>query len=90
MINPNFEPLDDEEKELINSVERGECRLLSQAETDEYLNKPKSKNISIRVQVSDLESIRLRAENAGMPYQTLINSILHRYVIGDLVFKTNV
>jgi len=32
-----------------------------------------------------LEAIRLMAENAGMPYQTLINHIIHLYITGQLI-----
>lgn len=41
--------------------------------------------ISFRVDGSELSEIRTEADRLGIPYQTLIGSILHRYVTGDLV-----
>ena len=41
--------------------------------------------ISIRLDGSALSDIRTEAERLGIPYQTLIGSILHRYVAGELV-----
>ena len=38
----------------------------------------------------DLKGIKEMAKAAGMPYQTLINSIIHRYVTGGIVFKVAV
>lgn len=41
--------------------------------------------ISIKVDACDLGDIRIEAERRGIPYQTLINSILHMFVTGELV-----
>ncbi len=41
--------------------------------------------ISIRLDGSELADLRTEAERLGIPYQTLIGSILHRYVSGELV-----
>lgn len=41
--------------------------------------------ISIRLDGAVLADIRTEAERLGMPYQTLVGSILHRYVHGELV-----
>ena len=48
----------------------------------------KDKRINIRISSRDLNSLQRRANRYGMPYQTLISSILHRYVTGDLREKT--
>ena len=39
----------------------------------------KTKLVSIRVREHDLERLRSRAEHEGLPYQTLINSLIHKY-----------
>ena len=44
----------------------------------------KDKRINIRMSSRDLASLQRKANRYGMPYQTLISSILHRYVSGDL------
>jgi predicted DNA binding CopG/RHH family protein len=41
--------------------------------------------ISIRLDGGELSEIREEADRMGIPYQTLIGSILHRYVTGELV-----
>jgi len=44
----------------------------------------KDKRINIRISGRDLLSLKRKANRFGMPYQTLISSILHQYVSGDL------
>ncbi len=44
----------------------------------------KDKRISIRVYGSDLDSIKRIALQEGLPYQTLITSILHKFATGQL------
>ncbi|MEI6398932.1 MAG: hypothetical protein WCO71_09195 [Pseudomonadota bacterium] len=51
----------------------------------ETLRDLKSARANIRMNEDDLEAIRLMAENAGMPYQTLINHIIHLYITGQLI-----
>lgn len=45
----------------------------------------KDKRINIRLSSRDLEDIQARAAEEGLPYQTLIASVLHKYVSGRLV-----
>jgi len=45
--------------------------------------KRKTKQIGLRISEHDLTALRADAERKGIPYQTLINSILHRYVTGE-------
>lgn len=44
----------------------------------------KDKRINIRISSRDLGALQRKANRYGMPYQTLISSVLHRYVSGDL------
>ena len=44
----------------------------------------RNQRINIRLSSGDLQAIRTRALQAGIPYQTLISSILHQFVNGDL------
>lgn len=44
----------------------------------------KNRNINIRISENDLEAIKLKAAREGMPYQTLIGSLLHKYASGYL------
>ncbi|MEX1138507.1 MAG: CopG family antitoxin [Bacteroidota bacterium] len=45
----------------------------------------KSRTISIRIAESVLEELKRRSQEEGLPYQTLISSILHKYVTNRLV-----
>jgi len=83
--------LDKEEKEFLSSVERGEWRSTrpTQAELRRYAKYAratlrKNRRINIRLPQNDLEALQGRALQEGIPYQTLISSLLHKYVTGRL------
>ncbi|NOX18707.1 MAG: antitoxin [Chlorobi bacterium] len=44
----------------------------------------KSHPISLRLSNYDLEKLKEKAKKAGIPYQTLVNSVLHKYVTNQL------
>ncbi|MDC9715502.1 MAG: hypothetical protein PSN36_06790 [Gammaproteobacteria bacterium] len=46
----------------------------------------KDKRINIRLASNDLTNIQIKAAKEGLPYQTLISSIIHKYVDGELGF----
>jgi len=48
------------------------------------------KTITLRLNVNDLERIRAMAASEGMPYQTLISSVLHKYINNRLVDKNDI
>jgi predicted DNA binding CopG/RHH family protein len=50
----------------------------------------KTKNINIRISQQDLENLRRSAEQEGIPYQTLISSVLHKYLSGRLVDEISI
>ena len=50
----------------------------------------KTKNINIRINQLDLQNLKRSAEQEGIPYQTLIASVLHKYLSGRLVDEVNV
>jgi predicted DNA binding CopG/RHH family protein len=45
---------------------------------------------SLRLDANDVSKIRDEADRLGIPYQTLIGSIIHRYVNGQLLDKKDV
>jgi predicted DNA binding CopG/RHH family protein len=84
--------LDKSEKELRDSVERGEWKSSTKTNKDtrrfqEYARATfkKDRRINIRISSRDLEAIQKRALEEGLPYQTLIASLLHKYASGRLV-----
>ena len=50
----------------------------------------KTRNINIRINQLDLENLKRNAEQEGIPYQTLIASVLHKYLSGRLVDEINI
>ena len=87
--------LDKEEKDLLDSYERGEWRSVKNLKEEiqkhkEYARQTlkKDKRINIRISSMVLDELQTRAVEDGVPYQTLISSILHRFVTGRLVEKT--
>lgn len=47
----------------------------------------KDKRVNIRISEKDLLDLQRRAVREGIPYQTLISSVLHKYITGALVEK---
>jgi predicted DNA binding CopG/RHH family protein len=45
----------------------------------------KTKNINIRISAYDIEKVKQKSAEEGIPYQTLISSIIHKYITGKLV-----
>jgi predicted DNA binding CopG/RHH family protein len=45
--------------------------------------------VSLRLDGGDLSDIRTEAARLGIPYQTLISSILHRYASGELIDRSS-
>lgn len=86
--------LDKEEKELLKSYENDEWKSIKDFEKRkaEYIKyakytTAKNKRINIRLSERDLASLKAKSLEEGMPYQTLVASIIHRYVSGK--FKYN-
>ena len=82
-----------EEKKLLESYETEEWE--SDLTDESLLNYKaaakatfkKDKRVNIRISGKDLELIQERALIEGIPYQTLMSSILHKYVYGNLTDK---
>lgn len=86
--------LDREERELLASVERGEWRsaAVHKSALRRYVQAArrtlkKDRRVNIRLSQGDLDGLQVRAVEEGLPYQTLISSVLHKYVTGHLVTK---
>lgn len=83
--------LDDEEKELLDSYEKNEWKSVKNLEHEKKIAKKVAANtlrkdvrINIRLSSNDILSIKQKAAYEGIPYQTLIASILHKYAAGHL------
>ena len=86
--------LDRYEREILGAYEKG--ALVSARPTKAQLSafrdaaRPtfiKDRRVNIRLSAADLLDIQARAYEEGVPYQTLIASVLHKYVSGRLQEK---
>jgi predicted DNA binding CopG/RHH family protein len=89
--------LENEEKEILKDYEDDEYVEISNMKKEmekhtEYAKATflKNKRINIRISQRDLEYIQRRALEEGIPYQTLIAGLIHRYISGKLVEKDKV
>jgi len=81
------EPFDDEERALMEAFERGDF-LVDEKETKRMKEKlSNARNVTIHMQQEDIDGMKAKAAEAGIPYQTLINSIIHRYLNGGIILK---
>jgi predicted DNA binding CopG/RHH family protein len=50
----------------------------------------KTRNINIRISAYDIEKVKQKSAEEGIPYQTLISSVIHKYITGKLVDEKTV
>lgn len=84
--------VDREEKELLDSYGRGEWRPTKKLRLEDYkayakATLKKDKRLNIRMASKDLVGIQRIAIEEGLPYQTLIASVLHKYVAKRYKFQ---
>ena len=86
---------DKEEKSIIDAYEKGTMKLSKPSRKEieaikATANKTlvKDRRITIRLYDHDYQGIQKKAIEMGIPYQTLISGIIHRYIEGDLTTKT--
>lgn len=82
--------IDSYEKEILTAYEAGALKSvagkseLAKLKAAARATAIKDKRVNIRLSSGDLQDIQAKALQEGMPYQTLIASILHKYVTGRL------
>ena len=82
--------LSKEEKQLLKAIEAGKFEsILTKKRRAELVavakdTVRKDKRINIRISNRDLKAIQLKASEEGIPYQTLVSSIIHKYISGSL------
>jgi len=84
--------LDSEEMKLLKSLESGEWNSVNNLEDEIQVHQniakstlKKDKRVNLRMSSKDLEAIKTYAVEEGLPYQTLMSSVLHKFVTGRLV-----
>lgn len=84
--------LSKEDKEILDSFEKGEWIPVTdlakrKKELAEYARNTlrKDKRLNIRISERDLIELQRKAVKEGLPYQTYVSSILHKFINGTLV-----
>ncbi|MBS0306130.1 MAG: hypothetical protein JSR43_12240 [Proteobacteria bacterium] len=83
------------ESELLSAFEKGTLKSvatraeLSKLKAAARATSIKDRRVNIRLSSGDLQDIQVKALQEGMPYQTLIASVLHKYVTGKLSEREN-
>jgi predicted DNA binding CopG/RHH family protein len=87
--------LTSEEREILRSYEKGEWVSSKKLPADRKQLKgyakaalKKDKRINIRISENDLIQLQRKAVQDGLPYQTLVSSVLHKFIQGRLIERT--
>jgi len=87
--NKIYQPLDSEENELIESIRRDEWeeakdvrKIKKQALEYAEATAKKDKRMNIRISERDLRNLKRKALEEGIPYQTMVSMVLHKYLTG--------
>ena len=83
--------LDKEEKALIKSIENGDWKSVPNVEKEKLRYQAyakaslrKDQRVNIRISQNDLTMLKMKAVEEGLPYQTLMSSVLHKYAMGRI------
>ena len=86
-----FKPIDQEEKDLMSSIENDEWQPVKNIAQEKEKavaaarnTLKKDKRINLRLTQKDYHQIQIKAIEEGIPYQTLISSLVHKYLNGSL------
>lgn len=83
-------PIDHDESDLLQAFEQGQLKsIATKSELARFkaaarATALKNRRVNIRLSSGDLSDIQVKALEEGVPYQTLIASVLHKYVTGRL------
>lgn len=82
---------DEEELFILDAVEQGALKSSFNAEEEIALARQaareslsKSKNITLRLNMADVVAVKRKAQETGIPYQTLISALIHQYAVGKV------
>ena len=88
--------LDSEEKDLVESYDNDEWHSVENLDREKQIHAQyakntsiKNKRINIRITERDFLSLKEKSQMEGIPYQSLVSSILHKYINGTLKEKVS-
>ncbi len=86
--------LNTEEREILEEFERGELKSAPGADREMEIAPQAARNtfaktrrVNLRVTERDFSRAHARAREEGIPYQTLLSSVIHKYLAGRLTEK---
>ena len=86
--------LNTEEREILEKFERGELKSAPGADREMEIAPQAARNtfaktrrVNLRVTERDFSRAHARAREEGIPYQTLLSSVIHKYLAGRLTDK---
>lgn len=89
-----YSNIEEDEKKILEDFEKGEFISVDNLSEELALAKQAADNfkkrdsrINIRISGADLNMVRKIAMQEGLPYQTLLASVIHKFVTGRLVDK---
>ncbi|MBF0260109.1 MAG: antitoxin [Desulfamplus sp.] len=93
MNQKKFNPIDEEERLLMESIDKDEWQSvkdINKAKDNAVIaadnTLKKDKRINLRLSQKDYRLIQIKAVEEGVPYQTLISSIVHKYLNGAMTY----
>lgn len=84
--------LDEEEQAIEDAIERGEYESVVESESNRniieeaakrHVELNSTKPITLRVKQTDIMKIKTKAARSGIPYQTLLNALVHDFAEGN-------
>ena len=94
MTDKMFEPLDEYEREIMEAIENDEYEPhpISEKEMKELQDAARrkleeldvKKQISLKIRESDLRTIKQKAKEVSIPYQNIIQALVHKYATGQI------
>jgi len=94
MTDRMFEPLDEYEKEIMEAIENDEYdpKPVSNKEMKELQDAARrkleeldvKKQISLKIRESDLQTLKKKAKEVSIPYQNIIQALVHKYATGQI------
>jgi predicted DNA binding CopG/RHH family protein len=91
IANKTFDPIDKEERDLMESLDREDWNPVKNIKQEKEKaimaarnTLKKGKRINLRLTQKDYHQIQIKAIEEGIPYQTFISSIIHKYLNGSL------
>jgi predicted DNA binding CopG/RHH family protein len=90
-MTPKKQKIDKEEVEILEAFENGKTESVDNLKEEKLKaskfaanTKNRTKPVNIRLSTKDLDEIQKKAEKIGLPYQTLINLLIHQYNQGKI------